>query len=90
MPAYKVAQIHNALESKLQATVDKSGDHVRFLIYDGQTLVSRTYYSHGTREIGDRLMSAMARQMGLSNRFWIELCRCDHDRAAFLATVRRS
>ena len=89
MPAYKIAQIHKALESKLQAKIVKSSDHIRFFIYDGPTLVSRTYYSHGAKEIDARLMGVMAKQMGLSNRFWIELCRCDHDRTTFLATVQR-
>lgn len=89
MPAYKVSQIRRALENKLEAKPDNKRDHIVFFVYDGETLVSRTKVSHGASEIDDSLMSVMARQMAVPRRFWIELCRCDHDRAEYLRRVER-
>ena len=87
MPGYKISQIRRALEVKLQATTDDKRAHIVFFVYDGPTLVGRTFVSHGASEISDSLMGIMAKQMAVPKRFWVDLCRCNHDRAQYLKQV---
>ncbi len=72
----KTREIRNSLTSKGFEEIPKR-DHIRFrFIYEGRKTQYTTFFSHGHREIGDQLISLMARQLGLSKLQFVDLVVC--------------
>jgi predicted RNA binding protein YcfA (HicA-like mRNA interferase family) len=71
----KTRQIVSSLTSK--GFREAAGDHQRFIYYfEGRKTEIRTMVSRGSREIGDGLIHAMARQTKLSKEEFVELVSC--------------
>lgn len=64
MSSYPARRIASALESK-GFTGDETHHRMFWLVVEGRRRGIRTYVSHSIREYGDRLLSAVARQMKL-------------------------
>ena len=55
----------------------RDGDHVYYYLYvDGKKTAVRTKISHGEKEIGDNLLSLMAKQVGLTKKLFGDLIDC--------------
>jgi hypothetical protein len=70
MAALDSERVKSALISKLKCKQDES-DHHRYILYDrdGKTILASTKISHGSKhDIGDTLLSLMARQMRLGTK----------------------
>lgn len=67
----------------------EGGDHVYFsFVHEGKDLGISTYFSHGDREIGDPLISRMAKQVKLSKRDFVRLVECPMDHAEYVERLR--
>lgn len=71
----------------------RENDHSYFVYYRTDGLKSRfsTKTSHGRAEIDDSLMRLMAKQVGLTNKDFLDLVDCPLSREAYeaKATLRR-
>lgn len=70
MAALDSERVRSALTSKLKCKQSES-DHHRFIPYDddGKTILATTKISHGSKhDIGDTIISLMARQMRLATK----------------------
>jgi hypothetical protein len=62
---------------KKKGFVLEEGDHHYFQLYvNGKKEPIYTKISHGEREIGDKLIGMMARQVGLNKRDFLDLVDC--------------
>ena len=88
MAAFKSSTVARTLERKLGAIRSDGGKHIKFHIYDDASrLVARTEMSRGWSVVDDDLMSMLAHELHVRRPFWVELCRCLHDRSAYLSAV---
>ena len=88
MVALKASLVARTLERKLGALRSEGRKHIKFRIYDDtNTLVALTQMSRGWSDVEDNMISILARQLSIPRSFWLELCRCDHDRSAYLAEI---
>lgn len=65
----------------------------RFFTYytlNGELTAVRTMTSHGHKEIADRILSMMAKQVGLTTPQFQELLDCPLEQGAFEALLRES
>lgn len=67
----------------------REGDHTFYHLYvDGKKTPIYTKISHNEREIGDRLIGMMARQVGLSKRDFLDLIDCPLTADDYLKLLR--
>lgn len=67
----------------------KENDHTFFhLFVDGRKTVVYTKISHGEKQIGDKLLSLMARQMRLSRREFVDLIDCALSESGYIVLLR--
>lgn len=66
MPA-SVRKVDRLLRKKL-GFERRMGKHKVYFLQIGERVVAQTLISHGSNEISDNLLSAMARQMGITRR----------------------
>jgi len=64
------------------------GRHQMYVLRVGERQVVRTMISHGAREVGDDLLSLMARQMGIALRQLKDLLEGGADREDYLRWLR--
>lgn len=73
--SFRSREIENVLESK--GFQPSNSHHIYFYYYiDGKKTVFYTYISHGSKEIGDNLISIMAKQLQLSKKDTLDLFNC--------------
>ena len=88
MAALKASLVARTLEKKLGAHRSDGRKHIKFHICDDtNNLVARTEMSRSWSVVDDTLLSVLARELHIPRPFWLELCRCDHDRSAYLAEI---
>jgi predicted RNA binding protein YcfA (HicA-like mRNA interferase family) len=69
--------------------IPRQGDHTFYHLYvNGKKTIISTKISHGEREIGDKLLGMMARQVGLSKRDFIDLVDCPLASEEYLKLLR--
>lgn len=69
---------------------ERKGSHLFFILYvDGKKTCIQTMVSHGMREIGDSLISKMARQTKLNSKGFVDLVTCPLSREAYIAELRK-
>lgn len=69
--------------------IAREGDHTFYHLHvGGKKTAIYTKISHGEREIGDRLIAMMARQVGLNKRDFLDLVDCPLTIEAYLALLR--
>jgi predicted RNA binding protein YcfA (HicA-like mRNA interferase family) len=67
----------------------EEGDHIYFsFVHEGKDCGISTYISHGEREIGDSLISRMARQVKLSKQDFVRLVGCPMDHGEYVETLK--
>jgi predicted RNA binding protein YcfA (HicA-like mRNA interferase family) len=67
----------------------KENDHTFLhLFIDGRKTAVYTKVSHGEKEIGDRLLGLMARQIRLSRREFLDLIECPLSQDAYIVLLR--
>jgi hypothetical protein len=68
-----------------------NGDHVYYYLYvDGKKTVVRTKISHGEKEIGDNLLSLMARQVKLTKKLFGDLIDCPLTHDQYVTQLRNA
>lgn len=90
MAALDSEEVKKALKSKLGCTEEKQRDHIRYVLRDGDKILSRTMISHGPRQtLGDTLIHKMARQIQLgTSRNFVEMVSCTKTREECLTIIR--
>lgn len=58
------------------------------LFVDGRKTIVYTKVSHGEKEIGDKLLGLMARQLRLSKREFLDLVECPLSEDAYILLLR--
>lgn len=67
----------------------KENDHTFLhLFVDGRKTAVYTKVSHGEKEIGDKLLGLMARQIRLSRREFLDLIECPLSHDAYIVLLR--
>lgn len=66
----------------------KGRKHRVYVLEIGGREVARTLISHGTREITDRMMGVMARQMGITSSQLMDIVNGRLDREAYYQLLR--
>lgn len=61
--------------------------HKFFLLEISGNVVRKTMISHGERQISDRLLSAMAREIGITRRQWEAIVDCTLSRDDYLRLI---
>lgn len=75
------------LESK--GFVRRHNDHKFLHLWvDGKKTAIFTKVSHGEKEIGDRLLGIMARQVSLTKKYFLDLVDCPLTADRYLALLR--
>lgn len=91
MAALDSERVKSALTSKLKCRVQES-DHHRYILYDDdeKTILASTKISHASKhDIGDTLISLMARQMRLGTKAnFIGMVQCTLSREQCLAIIK--
>ncbi len=65
--------------------MDNQGHHIYFRMFvDGKDIGAWTYISHGHSDIGDDLLSMMAKQLKLNKSQLIDLIECPMSKEEFL------
>ena len=87
MTTLKTRQIVQSLSSKGFREVD--GNHRRLVYYfGGRKTEVRTKVSHGSKEVSDGLIHAMAQQTRLSKSDFVELITCTLDADGYAEKLR--
>jgi hypothetical protein len=76
-----------ALTAKGFVRIDSKDIRLIYHRVDGKKSARSTMISHGEREIGDRLLGRMARQVGLPMRDFLRLVDCPMSQADYEAAV---
>ena len=64
---FKYREVRGALTHKLGLELDVSFDHPVFAFWHDGMVIAKTHMSHGSgREVSDSVVSAMARQLGVT------------------------
>lgn len=85
MPNFKKTVVERTLLRKLGATREEGRDHTKFRLYDDEEIfVAQTKTSRGHSDIDSEVISKMAAQLGVSGRYWADLCRCNGSREEYL------
>jgi len=82
----------NIVDSLVRKGFKKDGgDHEYFIYYNkqGKKTMKKTKVSRGSsyKTIGDKLLSKMAKQVGLTNPLFLKFVDCSLDRDAYEETV---
>lgn len=65
--------------------IDKKGHHIYFRkIVDGKDIGAWTYISHGHSEVGDNILSKMAKQLNLNKSQFEDLVNCPMNEDEFI------
>jgi hypothetical protein len=90
MAALDSEDVKKAPKTKMGCVEEVGRDHIRYSLWEGETLLSRTKISHGPRHtIGDVLINRMTHQFKLgTNRNFIDVVSCAKDRTACLAVIK--
>ncbi len=75
--------LDSVLVNKLGFTRRDSHHNFYELRIQGQ-LVHRTKISHGARDLSDKLLAAIARQMGITRQRLLDIIACHIDRDGYL------
>ena len=87
MTTLKVKKIDSSLTNKGFRRMD--GDHARYhFYYKGERTSIRTMVSHGEKEIGDPLISRMAKETKLNKNQFTEFINCTLSEAAYIEILR--
>jgi hypothetical protein len=85
---YKLRELRRVLTIKLGLELDATADHPTFTFWHDGRVVARTHISHGSgKDVSDGVVSAMARQLGVTG---LELRRsidCEISDEAFASLV---
>lgn len=91
MAALDSERVKSALTSKLKCKLHES-DHHRYILYDadGKTILASTKISHASKhDIGDTLISLMARQMRLGTKAnFVAMVQCTLSYEQCLAIIK--
>ncbi len=91
MPALDSDDVRSALKTKLRCK-EVPSSHYRYILYDEdqKTILATTIVSHGPKhQIGDGLLSKMARQMNLGTvANFVGMVRCPKTREECLAIIK--
>lgn len=69
----------------------RENDHTFFHLYvDGRKSIIFTKISHGEKEIGDRLLAMMARQLRLSRKQFLDLIDCPLAKTQYVSLLRNA
>jgi hypothetical protein len=69
----------------------RDNDHTFFHLYaNGKKTIVYTKMSHGEKEIGDKLLSIMARQVNLSRKQFLDLVDCPLKLNEYLELLRKA
>lgn len=89
MTQIKTRIVHSGLLNK--GFQEAEGDHRRLIFYfQGRKSEVRTMISHGSREIGDGLIHAMAQQTKLSKSDFVDLVSCTLSTDGYAEKLRAS
>jgi hypothetical protein len=82
--------VKRALLTKMKCSEEKGHDHIRYVLRDGNKILSRTMISHGSRHtIRDPLIHKMARQIQLgTNANFVDMVSCKKSREECLEIIR--
>ncbi len=82
-------QVADSLQKK--GFQERQGDHAFYhLFVDGKKTVVSTKISHGEKDIGDKLLGMMARQVRLTRKQFGELVDCPMSAEEYVAILRKS
>lgn len=85
---FTTRQIDEALRAK--GFRRRESHHAMYILYQGEQKTSvRTRLSHGRKEYDDRLLTQMARQVGLSRVELYELIQCPMTQQRYLDLLRQ-
>lgn len=69
--------------------VEDNNNHKKLnFLLDGKKTRMRTQYSHGKNEVGEPLISMMARQIGLTKKQFIDLVSCSLSEEEYCLLVK--
>lgn len=89
MAVFKPAEVKEGLD-KLKAEEDESRRHITYRIYDDDgVFLGETYMSHGGKDIGDNLLSLMARQLKINLSFWKAVIGCSKGRSEYISVAQK-
>lgn len=78
MPPIKIQKIESALNRKGFRKEPGGKKHIFYrFYYKGKKTTVHTHYSHGETEIGDHLISSMAKQIELTKSQFYDYVKCD-------------
>jgi hypothetical protein len=83
-------KVSSALREKMGCVEERGNDHIRYVLWEGDKILSRTKISHGPKHtIGDVLISKMSRQLrvGTSANF-VAMVQCTKSKQECLAIIR--
>ena len=89
---FSLGDLRQALTAKLGFELDVGRRHPTFVLRHEGQIIAKTHISHGPRRqtVSDGVVSAMARQVGVTGPVFREAIRCGVTPAAFFDAVARS
>lgn len=90
MPPLKSKDVRSRLESKFGFTRTSRHDHPEYQLVVDDVIVARTHVSHNAAgaDIGDRLQSLMARQIGVKRSEFYGMITCTFSRDDLISTLK--
>jgi hypothetical protein len=86
--SYSRTELRRTLTAKLGLELDRSADHPVFTLWHEGRAVARTHISHGSgKDVGQGLISAMARQLGVTGPELRDSLDCRLTGEAFVALI---
>jgi hypothetical protein len=84
---FAATRVQRALTGKLGFAEDRSGPHPVYERWHDGLLVGVTHMSHGRGDVGDFVISSMARQLGVRGPDFRGAIQCSISSADFLALL---
>ena len=85
VPGELLPDSKNQKRTSQQGSLQESSHHEMFYLYaEGERTYVRTRLSHGAREYGDNLLSAVAKEMHLRRRELDAFIECPLERTAYV------
>lgn len=83
-------KVSSALKDKMGCVEERGNDHIRYVLWEGDKILSRTKISPGPKHtIGDVLISKMSRQLRLgTSANFVAMVQCTKDKQDCLAIIR--
>jgi predicted RNA binding protein YcfA (HicA-like mRNA interferase family) len=89
MSALNAKQTYKNLLKKGFRETEGSGDHKRIAFYyEGKLTRAKTMLSHNNQDIGDTLISLMAKQTQLSKKDFVLFAKCDLDMEGYIKILK--